>query len=153
MESVPSEEEVPEGSLMGVFLPTLPTHPTSLCHMKKQGKVAIYLPGRVLIRNQPCWHLILILVAFRAVTVKFCYINHPFHGISSWRSSSLRCRDTGYVSPFDSSVMSFVLGSDGQILSGVKAVSTAPTSSMALAEGRGKVIGHIFLWVPIFMAV
>lgn len=49
--------------------------------------------------------------------------------------------------------MSFVLETAGQILSGAKAVSAVPTSSMALAEGRGEVTGHLFLWVPIFMAV
>lgn len=145
MESVPSEEEVLEGSLTGMFLPTLPTPPPfSLCHMKKQGKVTIYLPGRVLIRNQPCWHLILIRVAFGAVTVKFCSISHQFHGISSWRLSSLRCGPAGYVFPFYSSVMSFVLETDGQILSGAKAVRAIPTSSTALAEGRGEVIVYGF---------
>lgn len=34
---MPSEEEVLEGSLTGMFLPTLPTPPPfSLCHMKKR---------------------------------------------------------------------------------------------------------------------
>lgn len=116
--------------------------------MKNQGKVAICLPGRVLIRNQPCWHLILTLVAFRAVTVKFGYISHPFHGILSWRLSSLRHRDTSYVFPHNSSMMSFVLETNGQILSGAKAVSTVPTFSMALAEGRGGSLTTFFYGFP-----